>query len=61
VTAAERRHGTHPKDTDSVKVAVRGTVGLDHAEHAVELPVDEKDNEQVVRVPDANRERHADR
>lgn len=40
-----------PKDTDGVEVAVRRTVGFDHAEHAVELPVDEEHNEQVVRVP----------
>jgi len=42
-----------PKDTDGVERAVRGPVRLDHAEHAVKLPVDEEDNKQVVGVPEA--------
>ena len=44
---------TDPKDTDGVERAIRGPVGLDHAEHAVKLPVDEEDNKQMVRVPEA--------
>ena len=43
---------TYPEDTDGVERAVRGTIGLDHAEHAVELPVDEEDDEKVVGVPE---------
>jgi len=44
---------TDPKDTNGVVRAVRRPVGLDHTEHAVELPVDEEDDEQMVRVPEA--------
>jgi hypothetical protein len=44
---------TYPEDSDGIERAVGRTVGLDHAEHAVELPVDEEDDEQVVRVPAA--------
>lgn len=40
-----------PKDANGVVVAVGGPVGLDHAKHAMELPVDEKDNKEMVRVP----------
>ena len=44
---------TYPEDTDGVVRAVRRTVRLDHAEHAVQLPVDEEDDEKVVSVPEA--------
>lgn len=44
---------TYPEDTDDVVRAERRTVRLDHAEHAVQLPVDEEDDEEVVRVPEA--------
>lgn len=43
---------TYPEDTDSVVRTVGRAVRLDHTEHTVELPVDEEDNEQVVRVPE---------
>jgi len=41
-----------PEDTDLEPGAVRRTVGLDHAPHAVELPADEEGDEEVVRVPE---------
>ena len=44
---------TYPEDTNRVPGAERRTVGLDHAEHTVQLPVEEEDEEQVVRVPEA--------
>jgi hypothetical protein len=44
---------THPKDTDGIPRAVRGTIWLDHAEHAVELPADEKDDKEMMRIPEA--------
>lgn len=47
----ERR--THPEDTDSVERTVRWSVRFDHAEHAMQLPIDEKHNKQMVRVPKA--------
>ena len=43
---------THPKDTDGVPGTVRGTIWLDHTEHAVELPADEKDDKEMMRVPE---------
>lgn len=49
----ETKHGqTHPKDTDGVPRAVRRTVGFDHAEHTMELPADEEDDEEVVGIPE---------
>ena len=47
------KKNTDPKDTDGVERAERRSVGFDHAEHSVELPVDEEDDEQMVRVPEA--------
>jgi len=41
-----------PEDTDGVGGTVGGPVGLDHAEHAMELPVDEEHDEEVVGVPE---------
>lgn len=41
-----------PKHANVVERAVRGPVGLDHAPHAMELPADEKDDEQMVAVPE---------
>ena len=49
----KRERETDPKDADGVVRAIGRPVGLDHAEHAVELPVDEEDEEQMVRVPEA--------
>jgi hypothetical protein len=43
----------HPEDTNGVERAVRWPVGLDHAEHAMQLPVDEEDNEEMVGVPES--------
>lgn len=43
---------TYPEDTNGVERAERRPVGLNHAEHTVELPVDEEDDEEVVRVPE---------
>lgn len=43
---------TYPEDTDRVVRAVRRPIRLDHAEHAVELPVDEEHDEQVMSVPE---------
>ena len=43
---------TYPEDTDGIVRAVRSAVGLNHAEHAVQLPVDEEDNKEVVGVPE---------
>ncbi len=43
---------THPEDTNDIKRARRASVGLEHAEHAVQLPAKEKDNEKVVGVPE---------
>lgn len=43
---------TYPEDTDGVERTVRRPVGLDHAEHAVQLPVDEEDDEEMVGVPE---------
>ena len=42
---------THPEDTNAVPRTVRGTIWLDHAEHAMELPADEKDDKEMMRVP----------
>lgn len=44
---------TYPEDTNGIERAVRRPVGLDHAEHTMELPVDEEHNEKVVRIPEA--------
>jgi hypothetical protein len=44
---------THPEDTDTVPRTVRGTIRLDHAEHAMELPADEKDDEEMMGIPKA--------
>jgi hypothetical protein len=44
---------THPKDTDCVPRTIRGTIWLDHAEHAMELPADEKYDKKMMRVPKA--------
>jgi len=41
-----------PKDTDGVERALVTRVRLDHAEHAVQLPADEEDDEQVMCVPE---------
>ena len=46
------REEAYPEDTDSVEGAVRGPVWLDHAEHDVELPVDEEDDEEMMGVPE---------
>lgn len=51
-TLCSSRCNTYPEDTDGVPRAERLAVGLDHAEHAVQLPVQEEDDEQVVRVPE---------
>lgn len=51
---------TYPKHSDCVGRAVRGAIRLDHAEHAVELPTDEKDNEKVVGIPEPLESRPAD-
>jgi len=40
-----------PEDSDGVGRAIRRAVGFDHAEHAMQLPIDEEHNEQVVRIP----------
>lgn len=48
----ENKLGAYPEDTDLVKGAIRWPVRLDHTEHAVKLPADEKDDEEVVRVPE---------
>lgn len=39
-----------PKHADDVEAA-SAVVGLDHAEHAVQLPADEEDDEEMVGVP----------
>lgn len=41
----------HPEDTNTVPRAVRRTIRLDHAEHAMELPTDEEDDKEVMSVP----------
>jgi hypothetical protein len=38
----------YPKDTDLVKGAVWRPIGLNHAEHAVKLPGDKENDEQMV-------------
>lgn len=43
---------THPEDADGVPRTVRRAVGFDHAEHTMELPADEEDNEEVVGIPE---------
>jgi hypothetical protein len=43
---------TDPKDANRVPGAVWRAIGLDHAEHAMELPADEKDDEEMVGVPE---------
>lgn len=43
---------TYPEHSDCVGRAVRRTIGLNHAKHAVELPTDEKDNKKVVGIPE---------
>ena len=45
------RTATHPENTNDIERAERATVGLDHAEHAVELPAEEENNEKMVGVP----------
>ena len=52
VHIAQERVQTHPEDTNRVVRAVRRPVRLDHAEHTVELPVDEEHDEEVVGVPE---------
>ena len=52
-TNKREKKKTDPKDTDGVEGAVRRPVRFDHAEHAVKLPVDKEDDEQMVRVPEA--------
>ena len=52
MSAVQKLIATHPEDTNGVVRAVGRTVGLDHAEHTVELPVDEEHDEEVVRVPE---------
>lgn len=42
---------THPENTNDIERAQWATVGLDHTEHAVQLPTSEEDNEKVVGVP----------
>jgi hypothetical protein len=41
----------HPEDTNTVPRAVRRTIWLDHAEHAMELPADEEDDKEVMGIP----------
>lgn len=43
----------YPEHSDGVERAVRGPVGLDHAEHAMELPEQEEHDEEMVRIPEA--------
>ena len=42
---------TYPEDTNAVPRTERGTIWLNHAEHAMELPADEKDDKEMMRVP----------
>jgi hypothetical protein len=48
-----RKFETNPENTDGVEGAVRRAVGLNHAEHAMQLPEDKERNEQMVCVPEA--------
>jgi len=41
-----------PEDTNGVERAERRPIGLNHAEHAVELPENEEGDEEVVSVPE---------
>lgn len=42
---------TYPKDTDTFKWAKRRSIWFDHAEHPVQLPADEENDEEVMRIP----------
>jgi hypothetical protein len=44
---------THPEHSNIVERAVRRTIRPDHTKHAMELPVDEEDNEEVVRIEES--------
>jgi hypothetical protein len=48
-----KEKNTYPKDTDVIERTERRPVRLDHAKHAMQLPVDEEDDKQMVRVPKA--------
>lgn len=43
---------SHPENADCVERTERRAVWLDHAEHAMELPVDEEDDKKVVGIPE---------
>ena len=45
--------GTYPEDTYGVPGTVRRTIRLDHTEHAMELPADEENDEEVMSIPEA--------
>lgn len=42
---------TYPEDTNRVERTERLSVWLDHAPHTVELPSEEEDDKQMVRIP----------
>lgn len=48
-----RKKLTYPEDTNAVVRTERWSIRLDHAEHSVQLPVDEKDDEKMMRIPKA--------
>lgn len=43
----------YPEHSNIVIRAVRRTIGFDHTKHAMKLPVDEEDDEEVMRVPES--------
>ena len=47
----EGKQRTYPEDTDTFKRAKRRSVWFDHAEHSVQLPADEENDEKVMRIP----------
>jgi hypothetical protein len=44
---------TYPENANGIEGAVWRAIRLDHAEHSVQLPADEEDDEQVVGIPKA--------
>jgi len=44
-------HRTYPENTDIIEGAIRWPIGLDHAEHTMQLPASEENDKQMVGVP----------
>jgi hypothetical protein len=43
---------THPENADGIPRTEGRTIWLDHAKHSMELPTNEKDDKEVMRVPE---------